>query len=86
VLSYNEAMTTTASDDSGISEYKTHCLFCGEAIEPLGADPCGVVLVTQWDQPTDKQHAQQLFCHAERIRTAASSKTPIHVLDREQSG
>jgi hypothetical protein len=60
---------------------QTQCMFCGLGIEPKGHDPCALVLITHWDQPADKQHEQQFWCHAECLRKLAVDNVPFYVLD-----
>ncbi len=60
------------------------CCFCGEGIgesaenlSPL--DPCTVVLVANWQQPSSKQVEQQFFCHLSCFKSRMRHNVPVEV-------
>jgi hypothetical protein len=44
-------------------------------------DPGTLLFVTNFDGEESEQQTQQFFCHAECLRTALHSKTPLYVLE-----
>jgi hypothetical protein len=73
------------------------CCFCGEGIgksaenlSPL--DPCAVVLVANWQQPSSKQVEQQFFSHLSCFKSRMWHNVPVDVeelaadLESEKTG
>jgi hypothetical protein len=60
------------------------CCFCGEGIgesteriNPL--DPCAVVLVANWQQPSSKQVEQQFFSHLDCFKNRMWHNVTVEV-------
>jgi hypothetical protein len=66
-----------------MKEVKYACAFCGEAIESVGPDIGALILVANWNGPTDSQQEQQFFCHADCFRGHVRASVPICILDGE---
>jgi len=57
------------------------CCFCGQTIEPVGADVGGLLYTTNIDRPQEEQHDQQLWCHAVCLKQRLHASVPLYVLD-----
>jgi hypothetical protein len=69
-------------DEAG--RLRVQCWYCGQEIDYEGPDPCAVIFVTNWAEPT-KQREQQFFAHAECFRKSGSG-TDLYVLDDDFDG
>jgi hypothetical protein len=62
-----------------LTEYQ--CCFCGESIESIGPDVGGLLYTTNIDGPVEKQHHQQLWCHAVHLKQHLHPSVPLYILD-----
>jgi hypothetical protein len=54
------------------------CAFCGAGIEEAGLNPCALMVVSGWAGPEDDQLEQQLFTHAECLRSRLHPDVAAH--------
>ena len=63
------------------------CCFCGNTVNSDSAhrlDPCAIVVISHWQEPTSEQQEQQFFCHFECFkRVAAHAPMYLEDLDDE---
>jgi hypothetical protein len=60
---------------------KYQCCFCGQTIEPVGADVGGLLYTTNVDRSPEDQRDQQLWCHAAHLKQHLHPSVPLYVLD-----
>jgi hypothetical protein len=57
------------------------CCFCGQTIEPVGADVGGIVYITNADTDEKNHYSQQLYCHTSCFKERLHSSVNLYVLD-----
>ena len=57
------------------------CLFCGEAIEPTGTDPCSGVFTTAWSEDDFEKETAEYWFHARCLRMRTHPRVPLYFLD-----
>ncbi len=74
-----DRLVERATDSKG--RLRLQCWYCGDTIRYEGFDPCAVVLITNWDDPS-RSAEQQFFAHAECFRRSGSG-SDMYILDED---
>lgn len=64
-----------------MSDVEFECGFCGRLIEPVGYDPCSLLLTTHYLRDDRRQEEQTLFSHAACLRERVQPSVPLAVLE-----
>jgi hypothetical protein len=65
----------------GRTNIEYQCCFWGQTVESLGPDVSGLLYTTNINDSQEKQHDQQLWCHANCLKQRLHSSVPLYVLD-----
>jgi hypothetical protein len=60
-----------------------YCCFCDELIEPVGYDPCHLLLGTHWARKPSTNLSEQLLCHAACLRQNLHPRQLVRLIDPE---
>jgi hypothetical protein len=57
------------------------CCFCGKVIKSFSPDACSLIFITGYESKINKNHEQQLWCHALCFKDRLHSSVPLYALD-----
>ena len=64
-----------------MSSQNYQCCFCGKSIISNQIDVTSLIVVSNWDKEQTLQQEQQLFCHAECLRSKLAGNVFLYIAD-----
>lgn len=75
------ALHAHASSYMKFSDTKFGCCFCGETVERVKPDVSSLLYLACFDRSEEEQSHQQLFCHAECLRSRLHKSAKLYAVD-----